>query len=94
MYRTDALVRRAHALQQMPQAGDETVRLNPVTLAMLGLTDGCRVRVQAGGVEASAEVLADPAVPEGCALLDQATRLAAGLPAVARVTLRAEGGLA
>ena len=94
MYRTDALVRRAHALQQMPQAGDENVRLNPVTLATLGLTDGCRVRVQAGGVEASAEVLADPAVPEGCALLDQATRLAAGLPAVARVTLRAEGGLA
>jgi NADH-quinone oxidoreductase subunit G len=94
MYRTDALVRRAHALQQMPQAGDENLRLNPVTLANLGLTDGARVRLQAGGAEASAEALADPAVPEGCVLFDQASRLAAGLPVVSRITLRAEGGLA
>jgi len=94
MYRTDALVRRAHALQQMPQAGDENVRLNPSTLSALGLADGTRVRIQAGSVEASAEALADPSVPEGCVLLDQTTRLAAGLPATARLALRAEGGLA
>ena len=94
MYRTDALVRRAHALQQMPQAGDEHVRLNPVTLAALGLTDGARVRLQSEGAEASAEVFGDESVPENCVLFNLATSLAAGLPAISRVTLRAEGGLA
>jgi len=94
MYRTDALVRRAHALQQMPQAGDENVRLNPTTLAGLGLVDGARVRVQAEGVEATAEALADPSVPEDCVLIDQTTRLAAGLPASPRLALRVEGGRA
>ncbi len=94
MYRVDGLVRRAHALQQMPQAGDERVHLHPDTLAGLGLSDGVRVRVCAGNEQAVSEVVSDLAVPKGCCLIHAATGLAAQLPAATRVSLRAEGNAA
>ncbi|MBM4228325.1 MAG: NADH-quinone oxidoreductase subunit G [Gammaproteobacteria bacterium] len=91
LYRVDSLVRRAHALQQMPQAGDEKVHLHPETLAALGLADGARVRVSAGGEQAISEVQSDAAVPPGSCLVHAATVLAAQLPVTARISLRAEG---
>ncbi|MGD9602715.1 MAG: NADH-quinone oxidoreductase subunit NuoG [Gammaproteobacteria bacterium] len=91
MYRADALVRRAGALQQMPQAGDERVRVSPATLASLGCADGAMVTLLAGAIRASARVAADAAVPDGCCALYATTALAAQLPASATLTLQAGG---
>ncbi len=92
MYRVDALVRRAPALQQMPQAGDELVHVSPRTLERLGLADGARITVEVGEVKVATSVQMDAVVPDGCCLIYAATALAAGLPASVSVTLVAAGG--
>jgi NADH-quinone oxidoreductase subunit G len=91
LYRTDALVRRAGALQQMPQAGDDHLHVSPATLARLGLAAEATARVEAGGSRASARVLSDPSVPDGCCLIYGATDLAAKLSASGRVTVQTAG---
>jgi NADH-quinone oxidoreductase subunit G len=45
----DALVRRAPALQQASDSAVPTARMNAATLAKLGLAEGARARVGAGG---------------------------------------------
>ena len=91
LYRVDSLVRRANALQQMPQAGDEKVHLHPETMAALGLADGARVHVSAGGAQAMSEVQSDATVPPGSCLIHAATALAGQLPVTTRINLRVEG---
>ena len=94
LYRADALVRRASALQQMPQAGNERVRLHPETLGALGATAGAGLRLSAIDCEATAEAVADPRIPRGCVAFDDGTRLGAAIPAVATLSVRLEGGAA
>ena len=91
LYRTDALVRRAGALQMMPQAGDAHVHIAAATLADLALADGAQISVAAGAVRASARVVSDAAVPAGCCLIYGATDLAAQLPDSLTVTIQAAG---
>ncbi len=79
MYATDPLVRRAAALQQMPQRGDERARLSPATLAGLSLRDGDRVVIRIDDGEASGTVAGDPCVPDGCCLIEGGTPFAARL---------------
>jgi len=63
IYRSDAIVRRAEALQRAPANRAPTARLHPATLAELGLTDGDAVRVSSahGTIELAAQ--SDASVP-------------------------------
>ncbi|MEQ8659955.1 MAG: molybdopterin-dependent oxidoreductase, partial [Gammaproteobacteria bacterium] len=69
MYRCDALVRHAVALQKMPQAGDDDVRVAAVTASALGLADATPVTLAAGGVQAGARLVIDDSVPEGACVI-------------------------
>jgi len=69
---TDAIVRRAPALQQTADAKAPTARLNEASLAQLGLTAGATVKVKQGQGEAVLVAVADNGVPAGC------VRVAAG----------------
>ena len=80
MYASDGLVRRAPALQQMPQCGDEYVHVSPATLVALQIADGAAVRVSAGDVSLKATVIADSQVLDGSCLIYGATALASQLP--------------
>jgi len=79
IYAVDPLVRRAPSLQRTRDAAPPTARVNPGTLARLGLQAGDKVRVamSAGGGEALVELAVDPAVADGV------LRLAAGHPSTA-----------
>ncbi|MBI5617017.1 MAG: NADH-quinone oxidoreductase subunit G [Gammaproteobacteria bacterium] len=66
MYATDALVRRASALQQMPQAGDGRAYFAAATLAKLGLAAGQFVNLSAGGPGVMLVAAVDESVPAGC----------------------------
>jgi NADH-quinone oxidoreductase subunit G len=69
LYAGDALVRHAEALQDMPQAGDDRIRIAAATAAALGLRDGAVVEVSNASRRARATLAIDAAVPAGaCAL--------------------------
>ena len=65
MYRSDALVRRASALQEMVKPA--TVRLNPVDAAQLGVLDAQQVSVTQGNANLTLSVSVDAGIPVGCA---------------------------
>ncbi|MGH7887755.1 MAG: NADH-quinone oxidoreductase subunit NuoG, partial [Candidatus Binatia bacterium] len=88
--RVDGLIRRANALQQMPQSGDCAVHVSPATLASLKLVDHAEILAGSRDVEIPAVVISDVSVPEGCCLVYAATELAARLPHHATLKLRAE----
>ncbi|MSR14508.1 MAG: NADH-quinone oxidoreductase subunit G [Gammaproteobacteria bacterium] len=90
--RTDSLVRRASALQQMPQVGDEGVHLSPATLATLKLQDQAQVLLNVGGADVSAIAMSDSSVPDGCCLIYATTNLGTQLTTAATVTVRGAGG--
>ncbi len=70
MYRSDAIVRHADALQGMPQAGDDDLRVAAATAAALGLEDGAAVMLEgAGGARAQAHLVVDDGVPEGACVI-------------------------
>lgn len=76
----DSLVRRSPALQQTGDAEAPLARMNPATLVSLGLADGQRVKVGAGGTaKAELDVLGDAGIPAGC------VRIAAAHPATIAV---------
>jgi NADH-quinone oxidoreductase subunit G len=79
MYRVDALVRHAGALQEMPQSGDDCVRLAPATASALGLADGAKVTVSCSGAAAEAQLVVDAAVPNGACLVAGARSALAGV---------------
>ncbi|MGE0483324.1 MAG: NADH-quinone oxidoreductase subunit NuoG [Gammaproteobacteria bacterium] len=74
MYRVDGLVRHAGALQEMPQAGDDCVRLAPVTADELGLDHGAMVTLSSGDVTVDARLIVDADVPDGGCLVAGARR--------------------
>ena len=76
IYRTDAVLRRAEALNAHPLNPDPAVRVHPQEAQRLGMVDGERVRV--GDVELPLAV--DPAVPPGTAWIAAAHDLTATLP--------------
>ncbi len=89
LYGTDALVRRASSLQQMPQRTDELARVSPATLARLGVADGATVTLEAEGQRVNARAVADARVPDDVVWVKAASQLAAHLPAASGVTLSA-----
>ena len=66
IYFADPLVRRAVSLQQTKDAAAPAARMNPVTLAELGVAVGAQVRVRQDRGEAVLMACADATVPAGC----------------------------
>ena len=65
MYRSDALVRRASALQEMVKPA--TVRLHPQDAQQLGLADAQMVTVTQDSASVALPVQLDTGIPRGCA---------------------------
>ena len=69
MYASDDLVRHAAALQAMPQAGDDCIRVCAETAESLGLAAGTRVALGPDGNQGVAELVVDDRVPAGACLV-------------------------
>ena len=78
-YRSDAVVRRAAALQRTPEAEDSAVRMNSAELSKLGLNEASQLELRQGMHTASVEVVVDETVPAGCLYLPAATEASAQL---------------
>jgi len=76
MYSTDALVRRAPALQQTDHSQNAFVALNPATAESLGLADADEAIVRQSGREVRAPVRLDDAIPPSSVWMAAATCLA------------------
>nr|MBP6261334.1 molybdopterin-dependent oxidoreductase [Chromatiaceae bacterium]MBP9604627.1 molybdopterin-dependent oxidoreductase [Chromatiaceae bacterium] len=72
LYRLDALVRRAPALQRVPGAGCFSVHLHPNQAIALGLAAGDAVTISQGEAIARSKVALSEAVPLGCARIPAA----------------------
>ncbi|MGB8144913.1 MAG: NADH-quinone oxidoreductase subunit NuoG [Chromatiaceae bacterium] len=72
LYRLDALVRRAPALQRVPGAGCFSVHLHPDQATALGLVEGDAVTISQGDASARSKVALSEAVPLGCARIPAA----------------------
>ncbi|MGH8509113.1 MAG: NADH-quinone oxidoreductase subunit NuoG [Gammaproteobacteria bacterium] len=68
-YRHDALVRRAAALQETPDAGDRRLHINPAVARRLDLVEGVNVRLQNGEGAVELPVTLDARVPDDCVLI-------------------------
>ncbi|MGL1832712.1 NADH-quinone oxidoreductase subunit NuoG [Rhodocyclaceae bacterium SMB388] len=77
LYFADPLVRRAGSLQRTRDAAAPVARVNPATLAVLGLEGGTRVRLRQGDAAAELTVVADDRVAADC------VRVAAAHPTTA-----------
>ena len=93
MYASDALVRHAAALQDMPQAGDDCVRLSTATASALGLHVGQDLHIECEGRQASAPLAIDETLAEGVCLVHGARAALAGIAVNgAALSLRAARG--
>jgi NADH-quinone oxidoreductase subunit G len=72
VYATDAVVRRASALQQTADAAAPTARLSAATLQQIGIQSGDQVKVSQGAAAVTMRAEADERVPAAC------VRVAAG----------------
>ena len=77
IYSSDALVRRALALQQTKDAAEPLAYMNPETLTALAIDSGGRVKVSQGQGVSVLQACADTTVPPGC------VRVAAAHPTTA-----------
>ncbi|MGH6784541.1 MAG: molybdopterin dinucleotide binding domain-containing protein, partial [Sphingomicrobium sp.] len=68
-YRNDALVRRATALQETPDAGDRRLHINPAVARRFELAEGANVRLQHGEGTVELPVTLDARVPDDCVLI-------------------------
>ncbi|MGH8490172.1 MAG: molybdopterin-dependent oxidoreductase, partial [Gammaproteobacteria bacterium] len=68
-YRVDALVRRATALQETPDAGDRRLHINPTVARRFELSEGANVRLQRGEGAVELPVTLDARVPDDCVLI-------------------------
>ncbi len=68
-YRVDALVRRATALQETPDAGDRRLHINPTVARRFDLSDGANVSLQNGEGAVELPVTLDARVPDDCVLI-------------------------
>jgi len=88
IYATDALVRRAPALQQTADARPPQVGVNAALWAELGLQPGDRVRVRQGEASTVLPVRVEPTLAWGCARVPAGHADTAGLAAMTgRLTL-------
>ena len=71
IYHTDAIVRRAEALQQTSHAQVPAARAHPDTLAALGLADGATAEAVQNGSRVRVTVVADNALPPDVVHLPQ-----------------------
>jgi len=76
MYSSDALVRRAPALQQTNHAQNGFAALNPATAESLGFSDGDEAIVRQAGSEVRVPLRLDGAVPPSSIWMAAATCLA------------------
>ncbi len=72
IYRGDAVLRRAGALQAHPLTGVAAVALHPEDALAAGLTHGAQTRVTGEGGEAVLPVVVSRAVPRGAAWIESA----------------------
>ena len=71
IYHTDAIVRRAEALQQTSHAQVPPARVHPDTLATLGLADGAAAEAVQNGSRVRVTVMADNTLPPNVVHLPQ-----------------------
>jgi len=92
IYATDALVRRAGALQRTTWAQQAaTIIINPSLAARLGLTGAARAVVKQNGAEIVLPLVVDETVPDGCVWVPAGLPATASLgPSIGPVELRAE----
>jgi len=70
LYRSDAVVRRAPALQAHPLTGNAAVGLHPEDALALGLANGAMARISGAGAETELPVIVSRAVPRGAAWVE------------------------
>jgi NADH-quinone oxidoreductase subunit G len=80
IYRSDAVVRRATALQSHPLTHPASVFLNPEDALALGFGNGAQARVGGSGSEAVLPVVVNRAVPRGAAWIESGYAETAVLP--------------
>ncbi len=78
-YATDALVRRASALQQTGDGDADYAAINPALAERLGLLDAAEVTVSQNGAEAHCSLRVDAAIPDACVRVPAGTATAANL---------------
>jgi NADH-quinone oxidoreductase subunit G len=81
MFATDALVRRATALQETDHADNDHFAVHPATGEKLGLSDGAEALFKQGERNARAPVIFDDRVPPAAVLVPSATCLSSRLGA-------------
>ncbi|HSE13172.1 MAG TPA: molybdopterin dinucleotide binding domain-containing protein, partial [Rudaea sp.] len=80
LYRSDAVVRRAAALQAHPLTGKAAIGLNPEDAMALGLANGANASVNGGDAECVLPVVVTRAVPRGVAWVESTWPEARALP--------------
>ena len=80
IYRGDAVLRRAAALQNHPLTGKPAAALHPEDALALGLAQGGQAKVAADGAEAVLPVIVTRAVPRGAAWIESGWSETAALP--------------
>jgi len=85
IYRGDAVVRRAPALQAHPLIGMAAVGLHPQDALALGLAQGARAKVSGEGGETVLPVAVTHAVPRGAAWVESTWTQTSALPPMGAV---------
>ena len=90
MYRAEATLRHADALQRTADNAPPAAHLHPDTVESLGLQDGQRVAVVNGSGEIALPLAADQRVPRGCVYIPAGFSDSNQLGASGTVTVRSE----
>jgi NADH-quinone oxidoreductase subunit G len=91
MYRVDALLRRAPALQHTADSPGPVARLHPLQAERLGIAAGQTVRIVMQEGEARLALVFDEGVPETCVWIPAGYPETAGLGSYGPVTVTREG---
>ncbi|TAK38174.1 MAG: NADH dehydrogenase (quinone) subunit G [Lysobacteraceae bacterium] len=89
IYRVDAVLRRAAALQAHPLTVGARLALNPADAAAAGIADGAMARVAVGDGNATLAAVLDPRVAAGCAWVESGYGATAPLLAAGRIEVAA-----
>ena len=79
IYQTDAVVRRAPALQKTLDAALPSAHMHSALIAKLGLTENGRVSVRQTGSALTLKILRDDSLPDNCVRVPSGHPLTAGL---------------
>jgi NADH-quinone oxidoreductase subunit G len=88
LYRVDALVRRAPALQHTRDNAGPVARMNAREAQRQGANDTTRLRVIGGGESVTLEFVVDRRIPDGCVVIPDG--YADTLPLGSTATVRVE----